>query len=251
MDALFSILSWIFSNLLTLGIIGAVIYFVFIRRRKTIAEKLSQPPALTGATGERIDEFGGNTGGIDWKLKSSVVRQTTGKSRGWLRASRWETAAVKFPPGKYLMIMSVAGEGIPKGNFKQEGFLNTIINTAADFAVDIYVGGYFGAQYQAMINVTGESIKIDKPGLPDFFILTNNEPTAQSFLDEATVSVIAEWKKQKMGFARENNVDQFGLLFCEDGVILSCKADMANEQEAKLFADFGSVLTVKMKGILG
>lgn len=40
------------------------------------------------------------------------------------------------------------------------------------------------------------------------------------------------------------------LLFCQDGVILSCKADMANGQEARMFADFGSVLSVKMPPII-
>jgi len=251
MDALFSILSWIFSNLLTLGIVGAIIYFIFISRRKASVDKLSQPPAPTGTKGETVDEYTGTTGGINWKLRSTVLKKLPGRNRDWLRSTRWETSTVKFPPGKYLMVMSIAGGEIPKGNFKQEGLLNTIINQAADFALDIYVGGYFGAQYQPMINVTGDSVKIDKPELSDFFILSNHEPVAQAFLDEATTTVLSQWKKQKMGFTRENNVDQFGILFCEDGVIFSCKSDMANEQEATMLADFAAVLCVKMRGIVG
>ena len=62
--------------------------------------------------------------------------------------------------------------------------------------------------------------------------------------------MIPSWKKQKQGFTCEGNVDQFGLLFSEHGAILSCQADMANAQEAKVFSDFGSVLCVKMKEIM-
>ncbi len=248
MEAIFSIIGWIFSNLITLAIIGAIFYFFFFRR-KALAQKMSevqnQPVGSTPGEGET--DYSGNTGGIDWKLKSKAVYSTGGRRRAWVRTTRWETSSVKMPAGKYLMLMSTPGNNTPLGPVKQEGFFNTMINKAADFALDMYVTSYFGPQYQDMINVTGESSKVDHPALKDFLILTNDSPIAQRFLDDATAGVISNWKHQKMGFTREGNVDQFGLLFTQDGVILTCQADMANEQEAKLFADYGAVLAVKMK----
>ena len=73
MEAIFSIIGWIFSNLITLAIIGAIFYFFFFRRRKALAQKMSevqnQPVGSTPGEGET--DYSGNTGGIDWKSGDS------------------------------------------------------------------------------------------------------------------------------------------------------------------------------------
>ncbi len=251
------------SNLLTILIVGFLFYFFFLRKKKQTQTVQLQQQAKkeaeaigvviktdgTSRSGSET-EYSGQTGGIDWKLKSEVRISSQDISKQvWERTSSWRTDTVKLPVGKFLMLMSAPGYNSSAHSLKQGGFLNKLVNMAADFALDIYVEGYFGSQYKSMINV-GDSIKIEKPALQGFLILTNIEPLTQKFLDDSTVNVIANWKKQKLGFTREGNVDQFGLLFSQDGVILSCQADMANAEEAKTFSDFGSVLCVKMKGIM-
>ena len=259
------IISFIMSNLFTILILGAIFYFVFVRGKAKITvggrqRQVPNAPAAVGisvlptagqASGEGVKEYSGNTGGIDWKLRSVVLQSQSSNdstSTHWTRSTSWHTDSIKFPPTKFLMLMS-SGVNVSGKQLERGGFINSLINKAAEFALDIYVMGYFGSQYKDLVNIGDDGVKIDKPALSDFLILTNMEPTAAKFLDDPTVNVIAGWKNQKQGFSREGNVDKFGILFCPEGMILSCQADMANEQEAKMFADFGSVLAVKMREV--
>ncbi len=82
------------------------------------------------------------------------------------------------------MLMSTPGYNSSQHSLKQGGFLNKLVNIAADFALDIYVEGYFGSQFKSMINV-GDSIKIERPALQDFLILINIESLTQKFLDDS------------------------------------------------------------------
>ena len=58
-------------------------------------------------------------------------------------------------------------------------------------------------------------------------------------------------KKSSQGFTREQQVDQFGLLFAADGVILTRQSNMISAEEVKLLSDFGAVVTAKMKTVFG
>jgi len=189
-------------------------------------------------------EYNGTTGEIQWTLRSTVLVADRGEDRNkvWNRKSMWRTQAVKLPAGKFILLMSIPGE-IKMGNIKRGGFLNSLVNKAADAVLDIYVAGYFGSEYKSLVNIGEDGVKIEREGLKDFMILTNIEPLAQQYFDEATVSTISLWKKSNQGFTLEDKVDQFGLLFSPDGVILTCRANMGNAGEVKLFSDFGAVLT--------
>jgi hypothetical protein len=190
-------------------------------------------------------DYQGATGGIDWTLRSSL---TTGQKGRKVGKSMWRTAAAKWPEGKFLLLISTPAD-MKTGKIERGGFMNTLINKAADVLLDVYVGLYFGSEYKSLVNIGEDGVKIEREGLSGFTVLTNQQDLAERFLDEATVKVISGWKQSSQGFAREQQVDQFGLLFAPDGMILTCQAKMESAEEVKLLSDFGSVLAVKMKGV--
>jgi hypothetical protein len=196
-------------------------------------------------------DYNGSTGGIDWTLKSTVLVDNSGNDRNrvWRRKSMWRTAAVKIPAGKFIMLMSTPGE-MKLGSIKRGGFINDLVNKAAEAVLDLYVGSYFGKEYKSLVSIGERGVKIERDQLKDFLILTNDEPLAQKYFDEATATTISHWKKASQGFALENKVDQFGLLFSPEGVILTCQADMRNANEVKSFSDFGAALTIKMQQVI-
>jgi hypothetical protein len=209
----------------------------------------SQADGRVSNTGEihGDTDYNGTTGEIDWTLKSTVLVGSSGDDRNqvWKRKSVWRTQAAKLPAGKFILLMSTPGE-IKLGNIKRGGFINDLVNKAADAVLDIYVAGYFGSEYKSLVSIGEDGVKIEREQLKDFMILTNMEPLAQQYFDEATAATISFWKKSNQGFTREDKVDQFGLLFSPDGVILTCRANMDNASEVKLFSDFGAALTTKM-----
>lgn len=251
----------IVSNLpgfLVLLVLGIFIYRK-LNKKKPVPINLNESIAGKTTSSETQAEneetlYEGNTGGVPWTLKSielkrSAAHSSVTSSRVWKRKAMWKTDHVKLPTGKFIMLMSTPGE-IKTSEIKRGGFINTIINKAADAALDIYVSGYFGSEYCSLVSIGEDGIKVTREQLKDFMILTNEEDTAEKYFDESTVSVIANWKKSNQAFKRENKVDQFGLLFSPDGVILSCQTNMTTADEVKAFSDFGSALTIKMKEIL-
>lgn len=269
-------MQFLISNLLPISFLVAFAFLVFnqIKRRKQAALKnglhqTNQQPAgaasvqITSQADGRVSNSGeihgdtnynGTTGGIEWTLKSTVlVGDITisggGRNQVWKRKSAWRTTAVKLPAGKFIMLMSTPGE-IKTGDIQRGGFLNKLVNIAADAALDIYVAGYFGGEYKSLVGIGEDGVKLEREQLKDFLILTNLEPVAQKYFDEATAATIANWKKSNAGFIREQKVDQFGLLFSPDGVILACQSNMNNADEVKAFSDFGAALTAKMIQVL-
>lgn len=219
-------------------------------------EVASQADGHVSNSGEIHGEtkYNGTTGGVDWTLISTVlVGDRTvgagGRNQVWKRKSVWKTLATKLPAGKFIMIMSTPGE-IKLGTIKRGGFINDLVNKAADAVLDLYVGSYFGSEYKSLVSIGEDGVKIERDQLKDFLILTNDEPLAQQYFDEATASTISHWKNSSQGFAREDKVDQFGLLFSPDGVILTCQANMSNAKEVKSFSDFGAALTIKMQQVM-
>lgn len=202
--------------------------------------------AVRGGEVMGTNNYQGNTGGIDWTLASSLSIGQKGRRVG---KSTWRSPAVKWPEQKFLLIISTPPD-MKSGKIERGGFMNTLINKAADVLLDVYVGLYFGSAYKALVNIGEDGVKIERESLNGFTVLTNHQALAERFLDDATVKVIAGWKESSQGFAREQQVDQFGLLFAPDGMILTCQANMTNPAEVKLLSDFGSALAVKMKGVL-
>jgi len=196
-------------------------------------------------------DYNGTTGGIDWTLKSTVLVGSSGDDRNqvWKRKSVWGTQAARLPAGKFIMLMSTPGE-MKLGSIKRGGFINDLVIKAAYAVLDMYVGGYFGSEYRSLVSIGDDGVKIERDQLKDFMILTNIEPLAQKYFDEATASTISHWKKSSHGFTLEDKVDQFGLLFSPDGVMLTCQANMNNANEVKALSDFGAALTIKMQQVL-
>jgi hypothetical protein len=228
--------------------IAIIIILIRFKKPKTTLQNSSQPKADQAAG---TKEHTGTTGAIQWKLTSSVWYKDTGRStsktlsRSWSSRTIWQTAAFKLPPNKFILLMSTPGE-IKTGDIKRGGLVNKMINTAADAVLDVYVGSYFGDEYKPLVGIGDDGIKIKRDELKDFMILTNSELLAEKYFDSATASTISGWKKIKSGFLQEDKVDQFGVLFSPDGVMLSCRANMDTESEVKIFSDFGSVLVTKM-----
>lgn len=193
------------------------------------------------------NDYQGSTGGINWTLRSSLSVGQKGRRIG---KSTWRTADVKWPAGKFLLLISTPKD-MKTGRIERGGMMNTLINKAADLLLDVYVGLYFGSEYKSLVNIGEDGVKIERENLSDFTVLTNNPDLAERYFDEATSKVISGWKEASQGFAREDQVDQFGLLFAPDGVILTCQANMTNAQETKLLSDFGAALAVKMQGVMG
>jgi hypothetical protein len=269
-------IQFITSNIITISIVAFIAFVMLGRFRKgkqdTIKQGIhQQKQEQAQAVGIQINEqadgrvsnsgeihgdtdYDGTTGGIDWTLKSTVLvgdhtRAGGGRNQVWKRKSVWRTQAAKLPVGKFILLMSTPGE-IKLGDIKRGGFINDLVNKAADAVLDIYVSGYFGSEYRSLVSIGDDGVKIERERLKDFMILTNLEPIAQKYFDEATSTTISHWKKNSQGFARENKVDQFGLLFSPDGVILTCQANMNNANEVKAFSDFGAVLAIKMQQVI-
>lgn len=254
------------TNLLLIAAAVIVVVFVLRQRKKDAAIKQDvrqKSEAEAKAAGIQVTaqadgsvrggevmgatDYKGTTGGIDWTLRSSL---TTGQKGRKVGKSMWRTSAVKWPQGKFLLLISTPPE-MKTGKIERGGFMNTLINKAADVLLDVYVGLYFGSEYKSLVNIGEDGVKIEREGLGGFTILTNHQDLAERFLDEATIKVISGWKESSQGFAREQQVDQFGLLFAPDGVILTCQANMTSAEEVKLLSDFGAVLSVKMNGVVG
>lgn len=269
-------MSLIFSNLIPIFVIVVIVLVLLNKYKKGKDEavrsnihqqKQEQAQAVGIQVASQADghvsnsgeihgdtNYNGTTGGVDWTLTSTVlVGDRTvgagGRNQVWKRKSVWKTQAAKLPAGKFIMIMSTPGE-IKLGTIKRGGFINDLVNKAADAVLDLYVGGYFGSEYKSLVSIGEDGVKIEREQLKDFMILTNAEPLAQQYFDEATASTISHWKNSGQGFAREDKVDQFGLLFSPDGVILSCQANMSNANEVKAFSDFGSALVIKMQQVI-
>jgi hypothetical protein len=263
-------IDFIFSNIITISIVVFIAFVMFGRFRKgkqnantLYIQKQERAQAVGIQIGSQTDErvsnsgeiqgntdYNGSTGGIDWTLKSTVLVDNSGEDgdQVWKRKSMWRTQAVKLPAGKFIMVMSTPGE-IKLGKIKRGGFINDLVNKAADAVLDLYVGSYFGKEYKSLVSIGEDGVKIERDQLKDFMILTNLEPLAQKYFDEATASTISHWKKTSMGFTEENKVDQFGLLFSSDGAILTCQTSMNNANEVKAFSDFGAALVIKMQQV--
>lgn len=253
--------NFVISNLPGFLVLVAIGFFVYrkLTRKQPVAVDLNS--AREGATNsgeanavDGVTLFEGNTGGVAWTLKSIELKRSAAYSKvshrtTWKRKTMWQTPHVTLHAGKFIMLMSTPGE-IKTSEIKRGGYINTLINKAADAVLDIYVSGYFGSEYCSLVGIGEDGVKVEREQLKDFMILTNDAETAEKYFDESTVSVIANWKHSNQAFARENKVDQFGLLFSPDGVILSCQTNMINAEEVKAFSDFGSALTIKMKEIL-
>lgn len=260
-------MDFMIANLIPITIV-VVIAFILIRRshrnknnalRQSVRQKTEAEATAIGlhvATqadggvrgGEVLatNQYQGTTGGIAWTLESSLRAGQKGRKVG---KSMWRTAAVKWPAGKFLLLISTPPD-MKTGRIERGGFVNNLINKAADLLLDVYVSLYFGAEYKSLVNIGEDGVKIEKDTLRDFTILTNHAELAERFLDEHATRVISEWKQSIQGFSREQQVDQFGLLFAPDGVILTCQANMSHPGEVKLLSDFGSALAVKMKGVM-
>jgi hypothetical protein len=143
------------------------------------------------------------------------------------------------------MFMSTPRIDNSKNKIKK-GFFAKIVNSVAELAIDLYVGSYFGPQYKSLVNIDGAT-KIDIPELKNFFILTNDDSLSKKFLTDITVKFIVNWMHNKPHFAHDSDVNMWGALFCEDGIIVSCQAEMTNANEAKVFSDFGASLATLMK----
>jgi hypothetical protein len=238
------------SLVIFISVATAIVLILFrLKKKKSQSTGINSQPKADQVAG--IKDYAGVTGNIKWKLTSSVWFEDSGRSsskalsRSWNSKSVWQTDAIKLPAGKFIMLMSTPGE-VKTSDIKRGGFVNKMINMAADMALDVYVSGYFGNAYKALVSIGEEGVKIEREELKDFMILTNVQPLAEKYFDAATASTIASWKKMEAGFLQEEKVDQFGLLFSPDGVTLSCMANMDSENEVKIFSDFGSVLTTKM-----
>jgi hypothetical protein len=259
------------ANLIPILVVAAIAIFIIARfkskkdketrtkvHQEVEASALSKGIQVTGQAqgsvmGSEVmgdTDYKGTTGGINWTLKSSILRGRNTRGGNILRKSMWRTNAVNLPQGKFIMFVSTPGE-MKAGPIQRGGFMNTLINKAADAMLDFYVGAYFGNENKALVNIGEDGVKLEREALKDFLILTNHETLANRFLDESTSGTIAGWKKSSQGFSRESLVDNFGLLFGPDGVILTCMANMTNAEEVKLFSDFGAVLVAKMKAVLG
>ncbi len=230
-------------------VIAGIVILVRLKKPKNQLAGINSQPKADQVAG--IKDYAGVTGNVKWKLTSSVWYEDMGRSsskplsRSWHSKSVWQTDVIKLPAGKFILLMSTPGEA-KTGDIKRGGFLNKMVNVAADAVLDVYVGGYFGNEYKSLVNIGEDGVKMKREELKDFMILTNVEPLAEKYFDAATVSMIARWKKTEAGFLQEEKIDQFGLLFSPDGVTLSCMANMDSETEVKIFSDFGSVLTTKM-----
>ncbi len=228
--------------------IAIIVILIRFKKPKTTLENSSQPKADQAAG---TKEQSGTTGAIQWKLTSSVWYEDTGRStskalsRSWSSRTIWKTDTFKLPANKFILLMSTPGE-IKTGDIKRGGLVNKMINTAADAVLNVYVASYFGNEYKSLVSIGDDAVKIKRDELRDFMILTNSEQLAEKYFDNATASTISGWKKMNGGFLQEDKVDQFGLLFSPDGVLLSCRANMDTESEVKIFSDFGSVLVTKM-----
>lgn len=266
-------IEFITSNIITISIVAFIAFVMFGRFRKgkedaakgnTHQQKEEQVKAVGIQFGQQTDghatnsaevhgdtDYNGTTGEIDWTLKSTVLVGSSGEDRNqvWKRKSVWRTKAAKLPAGKFIMLMSTPGE-MKLGSIKRGGFINDLVIKAADAVLDMYVGSYFGNEYRSLVSIGEDGVKIEREQLKDFMILTNIEPLAEKYFDEATATTISHWKRSSQGFTLENKVDQFGLLFSPDGVILSCQANMSNANEVKLFSDFGAALTIKMQQVM-
>jgi hypothetical protein len=211
-----------------------------------------------GSAVEGDTHYAGTTGGINWKLLSSVQLTDRGTSNSInsrnldvrKRSTRWNTTEAAWPQGRFLMLMATPGYDSAKHAIKRGGFFNKLTQMAGDFMLDVYVSGYFGSQYKSLVGIGEDGVKLDRPALNKFFILTNHEVLANKFLDDGTVNTIASWRNAQMGFRSESAVDNFGILFCADGMILGCQADMADPKEANKLAEFGSALALKMQQVL-
>jgi hypothetical protein len=257
----------IIDNLIPILVV-AVIAFIFFRRAQkrkddaVVQEAQKRTSEEAKSAGMEVDsdargvrggevlgtnDYQGNTGGIAWTLRSSLSVGQKGRRVG---KAMWRTADVKWPAEKFLLLISTPKD-MKTGRIERGGMMNTLINKAADLLLDVYVGLYFGSEYKSLVNIGEDGVKIERDTLRDFTILTNHPDLAERYIDEATAKVISGWKEASQGFARETQVDQFGLLFAPDGVILTCQANMTNAQEVKLFSDFGAALAVKMQGVMG
>jgi hypothetical protein len=207
---------------------------------------------------EQKQQYSGEIADVPWTLETQTLvgspsedePGTTTITTVWKQSTSWNTKAVSLPEGTFLMCMMTPTKGQAGKKIERGGLLNTLTNWIADFALDVYVSGYFGSRYTSLVNIGDDSIRLDWPELPQSFILTNAPETANAFFDSATKEVIIRWRAEKMGFEQESLVDQFGILFAPDGLTLSCRAFMQNATEARLFAEFGVLLCKKMQQVL-
>jgi hypothetical protein len=267
------VIDFLLRNILPILIIGFVIYFFLniYRFRKRIQQKQSSKEkdtsriefsfkgenhndlsvsrtgqsAKKNGTGDEII-FDGITGGISWKLTSTILNIGSGTDRAWKSKSAWKTTEVVWPPGSFLVIMSTYGE-IKSGTFKKTGLMNKILSFVAEQMLDIYIAGYFGSGYRELVGINEDGVVIKKDLLSDFFILTNRPEYAEKVLDDATVNTISSWKKLELGFEQENLVDNFGVLFAPDAMFVSCQTALRKPEEVKIFSDFASAMALKMK----
>jgi hypothetical protein len=190
------------------------------------------------AFGDTIYE--GTNNGQKWKLVSSVIRlnEYSGNSTSYSykRSLKWFTTDIDTYSNTYILIMSTPGE-IKTEEYSNTGFMNSIKNFIAEKALDIYISGYFGSEYNDLINLSdGEIIKNEK--LKEFFIITNSGKIVRNLIDDIFIEKIMDWKHNKQGFVYEGNMDNLGILFAPDKLIIGCQSSIESPEEAAKFGEF-------------
>ncbi|MDZ7650650.1 MAG: hypothetical protein U5K54_27865 [Cytophagales bacterium] len=175
------------SLVIFISVATAIVLILFrLKKQKSQATGINSQPKADQVAG--IKDYAGVTGNITWKLTSSVWYEDMGRSsskalsRSWSSKSVWQTDVIKLPAGKFILLMSTPGE-VKTGDIKRGGFLNKMVNVAADAVLDVYVGGYFGNEYKSLVNIGEDGVKMKREELKDFMILTNVEPLAEKYFD--------------------------------------------------------------------
>ena len=190
----------------------------------------------TGGVSPGAHVFSGTAEGLAWSAQVEVTLDDDGSPA---RRSRGQRTRITFPtlaaaPGRFVLAMALPpGVQVPPSPPPGEGgMLATLAEKAAEAMLDLYVGGSFGAEHRALVNVAGAA---RPPGPPGLFLLSTDEALAARLLDEQGVALLLALREPIHGLPRA--LDSFGLLATSAGLIVGCQVALSDAAVLKLVAE--------------
>lgn len=195
----------------------------------------ASPVAAAADPGTHV--FSGASGGLPWtaQVEALLDHDQAGPRRVWKQRTRLTFAGVRAAPGTFVLAMALPpGVEVPPAPAAGAGFLAGLAAQAVEGILDLYVGGYFGPEHRALVNLAGS---FREEGPPGFFLLATDRTLAARLLDAEGKVLLAGLREGAATPREQEALRGFGLLVSPDGLTFACQAAFQDAAELRGLAE--------------
>lgn len=195
----------------------------------------ASPVASSAPPGTHV--FSGASGGLPWtaQVEALLDHDQAGPRRVWKQRTRLTFAGVRAAPGTFVLAMALPpGVVVPPAPVPGPGFLAGLAAQAVEGILDLYVGGYFGPEHRALVNLAGS---LREEGPPGFFLLATDRALAARLLDGEGKALLAGLREGGDTPREREALRGLGLLATPDGLTFACQAAFQDAAELRGLAE--------------